>query len=113
MLSGRAGFEAVGAVVVPSLEAALARVVGREAWVVGGGAVYAAAISTADRLEVTELDAVVAGDTCAPRIDDSWVSTGCDPDLGWHISASGERYRFVTYRRAPGADDQASVVGAT
>jgi dihydrofolate reductase len=100
VLSRATGFVATGATVAPTVAAALGIVAGREAWVVGGGAVYRETIGHADRLEVTEVDTALPGDTHAPAIDDSWVVTARDPIAGWHVSTGGERFRFVTYRRA-------------
>lgn len=67
-------------------------------WIIGGGEIYAQSLPWASRIEVTELDLDVAGDTRAPAVD---------PDL-WHIadetewleSRTGIRYRFVSYARA-------------
>ena len=69
-------------------------------WVIGGAELYSSAIAHADRLEVTEIDLDVEGDTLAPPIDDGWVATGSDPATGWHASRTGLRYRFVHYIRA-------------
>ena len=100
VLSRTPGYVAAGARVVPTMAAALELVAGREAWVIGGGAVYEAAVAHADRLEVTEIDDVVAGDTYAPVIDAAWALTACEPAAGWHTSvATGVRYRFCSYRR--------------
>ena len=75
-----------------------------DCWVIGGGTVYEAAIARADRLEVTEVDAVLAGDTYAPVVDDGWRVTARVPEAGWCTSTGpgGLRYRFVTYERATG-----------
>jgi dihydrofolate reductase len=100
VLSRTPGYAAEGARVVRSLAAALELVAGREAWVIGGGLVYEAAVGHADRLEVTEIDDVLAGDTYAPVIDDSWTLDRREPAAGWHTSAAGGvRYRFCSYRR--------------
>ncbi|WP_146841918.1 dihydrofolate reductase [Cellulomonas composti] len=104
----RSGFEAPGALVVDELPAALAaaRASGTsqgsdEVWVVGGGAVYAAALPLADRVEVTVVDVGTAGDTHAPHLrPDEWRLVGADPAGGWHTSRTGLRYRFQSYRRA-------------
>jgi dihydrofolate reductase len=101
VLSRTPGYAAEGARVVRSLAAALELVAGREAWVIGGGLVYEAAVDHADRLEVTEIDDVLAGDTYAPVIDDSWTLDRREPAAGWHTSAAGGvRYRFCSYRRS-------------
>jgi len=100
VLSRTPGYVADGARVVTTLAAALALVAGREAWVIGGGAVYEAAVGHADRLEVTEIDDMVAGDTYAPVIDAGWTLAAREPVTGWHTSVtSGVRYRFCSYRR--------------
>jgi dihydrofolate reductase len=67
-------------------------------WIIGGGQVYAQAAGAATRLEVTELDLEVEGDTTAPRIDSAlWAAV----EVGdWLESRTGIRYRFVSYGRA-------------
>ena len=66
-------------------------------WVIGGAELFAATIDRADRLEVTELDLDVDGDTWAPPIGSGWriASEG-----GWQQSRSGIPYRFLQYARA-------------
>ncbi|WP_426515036.1 dihydrofolate reductase [Diaminobutyricibacter sp. McL0618] len=66
-------------------------------WVIGGAELYASAITRADRLDVTEIDLDVEGDTFAPTIGDEWTAAHCDPPTGWHVSRTGLRYRFVRY----------------
>lgn len=64
-------------------------------WVIGGGELFRESIGRADRLEVTELDLAVAGDTRAPdRVD--WRPVAVDPVAGWHTSRTGIRFRYVT-----------------
>lgn len=73
-------------------------------WVIGGGEVFARAICSADRLEVTELTHAggfppASGDVRAPWIDpDVFTETARDPE---RTSRSGIRFRFVRYDRAP------------
>jgi dihydrofolate reductase len=86
-----------------SLDAALALAADASAdaawtWVIGGGQVYRESIDRADRLEVTELDLEVDGDTTAPGLD-GWRLVTADPADGWHMSRSGIRYRFLRYER--------------
>ena len=73
-------------------------------WVIGGGAVYAAFLRHADRLVVTDVDTLVAGDTWAPTLDDGWVRTSRTPAEGWAVSPSaGLGYAVREYvRRAVG-----------
>ncbi len=51
----------------------LRAVVSSPIWVIGGAELFAATIDRADRLEVTELDLDVEGDTWAPPIGDSFT----------------------------------------
>jgi len=84
-----------------SLEAALAAAGSDDPeriWIIGGGQLYREAISAADRLEVTELDVEVGGDTRAPDRA-GWQAVREDPAKGWHTSRSGIRYRFLTLER--------------
>ncbi|WEG07727.1 dihydrofolate reductase [Microbacterium horticulturae] len=99
------GWTAAGAEPAASVDAALALAAegdpgtgtGRT-WIIGGGQVYREALARADRLEVTELDLDVAGDTTAPSTE-GWRVVASDPADGWHTSRSGIRYRFVRYER--------------
>jgi len=88
---------AEGAVVVPDLDAALAAA-GEvpEVMIVGGAAVYAAALPRATRLFLTEVHAVVDGDVRFPAFERSaWRETAREPHHG-----EGEfDYSFVTLER--------------
>jgi dihydrofolate reductase len=66
-----------------------------DGWIIGGAELFAATIDRAMRLEVTELDLDVPGDTWAPPIGESWSATPGD----WQTSRTGIRYRFVSYAR--------------
>lgn len=67
-----------------------------EGWIIGGAELFAATIDRAARLEVTELDITVAGDTWAPPIGVDWeVESSSD----WATSRTGISYRFVRYGR--------------
>ena len=106
-----------GAAVVADVETAIVQACAvqdgdGEVWVIGGAQVYAATLPLADRLEVTEIDLTLdpAGepDARAPEIDASWQVVATDPsatdpsaNARWHTSATGLRYRFVTYEKAP------------
>jgi dihydrofolate reductase len=87
---------AAGAEVVNSLAQAKSLVGASPLWIIGGGELYRAAIDMATRLEVTELDLAVDGDTSAPPIDSTW-SLSADTD--WMTSRTGIRYRFRRYTR--------------
>jgi dihydrofolate reductase len=101
VLSRRPGFVADGAETAGGLDDALALAGEGDVWVIGGGQLYAEAIVHADRLEVTDIDLAVDGDTRAPVVDDrAWEVAAADPDRGWHVSSDGLHYRFTTFRRA-------------
>lgn len=113
VLSRTPGYTAPGATVVSSLGAALTVAGGRDTWVIGGAAVYAATIDSADRVEVTEVGLSVPGDAHAPRLGTDGWEVRRQPETGWFTSARGTPYRFRSYRRARSADPAAmSPVGA-
>jgi dihydrofolate reductase len=106
VLTRDAGWSAEGAEIAHSLDEIL-DATGRDGasapvWVIGGGQVYAQAAAAASRLEVTELDLDVVGDTTAPRIDPArWAAV----EVGdWLESRTGIRYRFVSYARVEPTD---------
>lgn len=68
-------------------------------WIIGGGQLFRDSIGFADRLEVTELDLEVDGDTFAPDRS-QWRAGAADAAEGWRTSRSGIRYRFLTLERA-------------
>lgn len=102
VVTRQADWSAEGAEVAHSLDDALALAAdgAQEIWVIGGARLFADVIGRADRLEVTELDLAVKGDTFGPAIDGSWSVAAVDPAEGWHTSASGIRYRFLSCARA-------------
>lgn len=98
VVSRDAGYAAPGAVVVPGIDAALEACAGAErAWIIGGGALYRAAMPLADELVVTRIALDVPdADTFAPTIGPEWelVDPGADA-----VSAGGVGYRFARFRR--------------
>ncbi|WP_019137491.1 dihydrofolate reductase [Cellulomonas massiliensis] len=105
VLSRDPATRAPGAVVAVSLADALAaaRAEDEEVWVIGGGAVYALALPSADRVEITVVDVDVEGDTHAPVLGEAFALADASPADGWHTSTGGLRYRFESYRRVPDA----------
>ena len=93
----------VGSTVVGAVEEALALVEGRKAWVIGGAQVYRAFLPHADRLEITQVDTVVGGDTRAPVLDRGWGVAEREPAQGWLTSTTGLRYRFLSFVRGMAA----------
>ncbi|MEW2508098.1 dihydrofolate reductase [Amycolatopsis sp. CA-161197] len=75
----------------PDLAQAFAAVSG-DVWVMGGEAVYRAALPFADRIVVTEIQEHFEGDTYAPEVGRPPDSTG-----EWLESSTGLRYRLLTW----------------
>ncbi|MEV6824111.1 dihydrofolate reductase [Amycolatopsis sp. NPDC051102] len=73
------------------LPSALAAVSG-DLWVIGGAAVYRAALPFADRIVVTEIRESFEGDTRAPEVGRAPESAG-----EWLASSTGLHYRFLTW----------------
>ncbi|TFB72648.1 dihydrofolate reductase [Cryobacterium glaciale] len=95
---------APGASAAHSLDDALALAEG-PVWVIGGAEIYRLALSRADTLEVTEIDASIAGDTLAPELDAAWTRVSTNPANGWLRSSAALPYRFTRYERTPGLRD--------
>ena len=95
VVTRQADYMAEGATVVSSLEQGFAD---GETWVIGGAQIYALALPFATRCEVTEVELELPredADAVAPVLDEEWVGTTGD----WQTSASGLRYRFLSYLR--------------
>jgi dihydrofolate reductase len=98
VVSRRPGFEAPGANVASSLEAAIALCVGESvACVIGGTELFKAALPIADGLVVTHIHKDYDGDTYFPEWDrHAWKVTQKES----HTSKDGVPYDFVLYERA-------------
>ncbi len=97
VLSRDADWRAEGAEPVATLDEALARL--RDAprvAVIGGAQVYALALPCADRLELTEIDADLEGDTHFPNWDRSAFRVSSRIE---RQSADGTGFAFVSYLR--------------
>ena len=81
----------VGVETFPDLSQALAAAAA-EVWVIGGAAVYAAALPLADRIVVTEIREVFDGDTWAPDVGRAPTAVG-----EWQESTTGLHYRFLSW----------------
>jgi len=92
------GYAAPGASVASSLDAALALCAGEpKVFVIGGGELYAAALSVADGLVLTEIQRDYAGNARFPAYDRAaWRETQRTP----HTGADGLRFDFVLYEKA-------------
>jgi len=93
-----AGYEAPGAAVAGSLEAALALCLGeRVAFVIGGSRLFAESLPFAAGLVMTEIYRDFDGDTWFPPYDRSrWKETQREP----HATAEGMKFDFVLYEPA-------------
>ena len=88
-------WKAAGAEPAASLPQALALCAHHpQAWIIGGAQIYAQALSLADTVEITEIDADFEGDAYAPELSAPWQQIGREA----HVSASGLHYSFVTYQ---------------
>ena len=97
VVSRKSGFEAPGASVAATLEAAVALCTGESvAFVIGGAEIYAAALPLADGLVLTEIHQDFEGDTRFPDWDRSaWRATQKES----HTSDDGVPFSFVLYER--------------
>jgi dihydrofolate reductase len=91
-------YQADGATVVTSLQAAVAAAGDvDEVFVIGGAELYAQAFEFADRLQLTEIDADFEGDAHFPNWNrTAWRETA----RAMHSAEAGYDYAFVTYERA-------------
>lgn len=90
-------FSAEGAVVVHSLEEALAHTTDApEVAIIGGAELFKQAIPLANRVDLTEIHAEIEGDTRMPAFDRTvWKERGREE----HTTADGLQYSFVTLER--------------
>lgn len=96
VVTRQSGYATPGAEQATSLEAALALATGYQAFVIGGGELYAAAMPLADRLLLTEVDWAPEGDTRFPEVlPSAWQRLSCEP----FTDPAGPAFAFVTYQR--------------
>ncbi len=96
VVSGRRNFEPPGCTVVHSMtEAYAAAGETSEVFVIGGSSIYEAALSGADAIYLTEVDADIAGDVFFPPFDRSqWSET----ELERHPADARHAYPFRILR---------------
>ena len=97
VVSRNTQYAAPGAVVVPTIQAAI-QVCGAvaEAYVIGGAQIYTQALPLAQRLIATEVHAQVDGDAYFPELPPgAWQETSRDPQP----EENGYAYDFVVYTR--------------
>ena len=95
VVTRKSGYEAPGAAVASSLDAALALCADEKlAFVIGGGELYAAALPVASGLVMTEIHRDYEGDASFPPFDRShWRETQRER----HVAADGTKFDFVLY----------------
>jgi dihydrofolate reductase len=98
VVSRTPGYEAAGAAVASSLEAALALCWGEPvAFVIGGSRLFAESLPLAAGLVMTEIERDFEGDTRFPDYDRSrWKETQRER----HVTADGMKFDFVLYAPA-------------
>lgn len=103
VITSDGGWVAAGAERVGSVAEAAGAADG-DLWVIGGAAVYDAALPLADRAVVTYIDLAPDGDVYAPTLDADWRAV-----VGgeWQTSAAGLRYKVTTYERRAAIPSQA------
>ena len=97
VVSRQTSFEANGAQVVSSLEAAMALFPTNEVvWLIGGAQLYAQALPLVSQIVITEIDADFEGDAFAPSLStNDWTET----ERSSHVSAQGLAYHLVTLQK--------------
>lgn len=91
VISRNAAFDAPGATVVTSVEAAL-ELDGAEKMVIGGAMLYARALPFADRIYLTRIHAAFDGDAHAPVIGAEWREVAREDGIS---EKSGLSYSFL------------------
>ncbi len=98
VVSRNADWSAEGVDRAASLEEAIAMAGEGEIFIIGGALIYRDAIALADRLVVTEIDAVFACDAFFPAIDPAqWQVESRETH---HSDSNGWDYSFVMYRHS-------------
>lgn len=101
VLSRDPHYNAPGATVCTGLDQALELAAQHDGnpFIIGGGSIYADTLAMADRLYITEIEAVCPdADTFFPPVDpDSFAVT--EQDAPQNIPDGTPRFRFVTYER--------------
>jgi dihydrofolate reductase len=97
VVTRQSGYEAPGAAVANSLEAALALCIGEPvAFVIGGTELFKESLPVAAGMVLTEIQRDYEGDTWFPKWDRSqWKETQRET----HTAADGMRFDFVLYER--------------
>lgn len=101
VISRQAGLVLPGAEVFGSLADALQALHGGgRVYVIGGGEIYSQALPLADELALTEVDAVIEGDTHFPAwLREAWREEAREQPALSEAAATSPAFSFVSYRR--------------
>lgn len=101
VISRQAGRVLPGAEVFGALGEALAALpASGRVYVIGGGEIYAQALPLADELALTEVDAVLEGDTHFPAWPrEAWLETAREQPALAEGAPAAPAFSFVSYRR--------------
>lgn len=101
VVSRNPAYIAEGAEVAPSLEQAIAMTAGEEAFVIGGEAIYSAALPMASKLFLTRIDAdSPSADAFFPTVNaEEWRVEECSPAERASIGDEEISYHFETLKR--------------
>ncbi|MCQ2519574.1 MAG: dihydrofolate reductase [Lachnospiraceae bacterium] len=98
VVSKTANYEAENCITVGSLTEAIEYAKenrpGENIYLSGGAGIYAEGLSLADKLFITEVDAVIEGDTFFPEFDESLYTKTVDEQVDGEIP-----YSYVTYTK--------------
>lgn len=98
VVSKTANYEAENCVTVPTLTDAVNYAKehrpGENIYLSGGAGIYKEGLPMADKLFITEVDAVIEGDTFFPEFDESLYTKTIDEEVAGEIP-----YRYVTYTK--------------
>lgn len=101
VITRQEGYEAKGATVVANLDTALTAAPlapgGEEVFVIGGGEIYAAALSKTDRLYLTLIGAEKPADAFFPEYEKEFTKVVFRED---HTTPEGMKYAWVDLERA-------------
>ncbi len=97
VVSRSAEYYAQGAKTVSSLHDAIKTAVTDTVWVIGGAQIYEQALPLADKLYLTEVNALPYGDAYFPQLEtDRWALEKCEY---WKDNA-GTWHRYLTFEKA-------------
>lgn len=94
VLSSSGDFSKAGCLNARSLQEAMELAGDRDIYIAGGGVVFREALSMADKLYITEIEAEYEGDTFFPEFDESAYIKTIDEHIEGNVP-----YTYVTYTR--------------